>query len=552
MMDRQKQYVWLVLVMMGILVQSTLVLAYDITLVNSKDWKDVYSVAMYSNLKGQEFDFLVHETAGQDKGALIASKYRSIWLIESTPSPFVFSYGSDLALKGINVEKTTQSVDPLTLNLQLAEELPVKKFILVNPQYGSDAIAVCPYAIKTGAYVLFATPETVQSISTLLRARGETSPLVVGAVDKAVLEGLRDFSPQIVNENDRFANSIAMARMFGKVTQVTLTDADFLEHGLLKCAEPIIYLGAGEPPTQVFDFMNNEGIYIANVIGNSLFDSAQKLQAKMKASGKHFSIFMRFGQGTTISGGSVSQLIRGLDILSLPKFFLDLTIESVAWNEPVKQLEVVYDNKGGFSWVKTTIQISDEKGGILFTLGDQEPFLINAQKMEGRQYAVDLTNYRNQQLNAALTVQYGETKLSLEKLIKQDFDLTLTSAEDRSELAVESLSYADGVLKLVVQNKAGVKTYFDMLLSLGSHELREKGIIDGPRKIFLFPVDLTSNDMSSLAHLNMNYGERQAFLLKELKADIPIQTGSLPISIIVIAAVVIVLLLLIFLRKKKT
>ena len=120
-------------------------------IVNSEDWRDVYSTMLYGNFNGETTDFLV-----SDKHATLIlnaiPKTTDIKALSSKKNPFIVGYKSILESNGYSAEEYVYD----SFNLELAELLDVSNFIIVDDSYGYNAISVAPYAIASESFVLFA------------------------------------------------------------------------------------------------------------------------------------------------------------------------------------------------------------------------------------------------------------------------------------------------------------------------------------------------------------------------------------------------------------
>jgi len=130
----------------------TSVSAVDTVIVNSEDWRDVYSTINYGNLMGYPKNFLVSDRHSRILAETLDRNKKDIQLISSMTVPFVVGYSSVLRDAGFNVDEISVN----NINLDLARRVNVNKFIIVDDAYGYNAIAVAPYAALNKDYVLFA------------------------------------------------------------------------------------------------------------------------------------------------------------------------------------------------------------------------------------------------------------------------------------------------------------------------------------------------------------------------------------------------------------
>ncbi|MCK4491047.1 MAG: hypothetical protein KAU03_00380, partial [Candidatus Altiarchaeales archaeon] len=429
--------------------------------VNSEDWVDVYSAIMYANLIGKPFNFITSREHSARLLSLISSK--NVYLIESGKVPFVMGYKGTLEGKGFSVEDMISS-DGKTLNLELAGYLDTNNFVVIGDTYGYEAVSVCPYAVVSKSYVLFADKENVEDIYDFLKGKG-AKILIYGHLDEKIRERLEEFEPEVIDYGDKFDNNIEIVKRYREirsVDQVTLTSGDFMELGLMKGMEPILFIGKESVPEQVVAYVKSSGIKVGVLIGNELTRSAQLLKARTGVS-----VFLKFGQGSGTGAGSAA--IRDLDLLYLPSYPLNVTVKDIAFNMLTSKLEVIYKNEvDAFSYFKSSIKVyvGDE---LVQTVGEKEPVLIDAKKERGSAYSVDLAGYdlRASELKADVFLQYGENKKSMERKLEEELDIDLVEVEDLSDIEILALAYdKDKDLLILKLKNNGLSCYVKPILTL--------------------------------------------------------------------------------------
>ena len=182
--------------------------AADKVIINSEDWRDVYSGMLYTTLLGNPANFLVSDK----HSTLILNaipKGTSVRALSSKNSPFIVGYKAILEGEGYPSEEVIYN----SFNLELAKLLDVKNFIIVDDSYGYNAISVAPYAVVSDSYVLFADRNNIREIDSFLTGRNANKLLIYGYVDRQVKDTLAKYNPEIINkEGDRFANNIEIVK----------------------------------------------------------------------------------------------------------------------------------------------------------------------------------------------------------------------------------------------------------------------------------------------------------------------------------------------------
>ena len=560
---KRKKVIVLALILMFIFSSQAFALKdnFDIIVVNSEDWIDVYSGIMYANLVGKPFNFITSREHSTRLPSLIGSK--NVYLIESEKLPFVMGYKDTLEGRGFSVEEKI-SEGGKNLNLELARDLDINNFVIIDDTYGYNAISVCPYAVVSKSYVLFADEENVDDIYNFLKNK-RAKILIYGYLDKEVMEKLKEFEPEVIDYGDKFDNNIEMVKKYRRirpVDQVTLTSGDFMELGLMRGTEPILFIGRDSVPEQVVDYVRSSGIKVGVLIGNELIRSAQSLKAKTG-----ISIFLKFGQGSGSGAGSAA--VRDLDLLYLPSYPLNVTVKDVAFNILTSDLEVVYKNEADtFSYFKSSIKVyvDDE---LVQTVGEKEPVLIGAREEIGSTYPVDLSGYDlgASKLKADIFLQYGESKKSMERALEEELDINMVEIKDLSDIEIVDLSYDrdKNLLTLEIKNK-GPSCYVKptLTLTIDGDKMSIGGkdtypINEKVTKDISFDAELSDEDLRANENVRVEilYGERENFLVNSISQDIALKVkgkGDLSSlfypAIILILLTVIVFLLILVLRKK--
>ena len=76
-----------------LLSQFAFALEPNLVLVNSEDWRDVYSAMLYGKLAAVPAKFLVSDRHGKIVLSTITKDSR-VWMINSKTVPFIYGYGS--------------------------------------------------------------------------------------------------------------------------------------------------------------------------------------------------------------------------------------------------------------------------------------------------------------------------------------------------------------------------------------------------------------------------------------------------------------------------
>ena len=501
--------------------------------INSADWGDVYSAVMYSNFNNIPYYFAISEPH-----ARVIPQYLDrdldVRLFESENVPYLVNYKNILEQGGLTVVDETKSTNGRELNLKLASELDINRFIIVDDQYGYNAISAAPYAAKSGSWVLFANRDNIDEINDFLSSRNVEKILIYGHVDRAVKDELNVFDPEIIDEGNRFDDNLAIVSRFMELSptnSIILSNGEFIEGAIMSGDSPVIFIGANTVPAQVIEFVESNEIKGSTLIGNELVGSGQVLK---EATG--ISVIVKFGQGRQVTGEM--SLIEDLDKFYLPRYELSLDAVVARYNEATKQLEIIYRNDadiGEFFKSSVGIMAGDERVG---TVGDDTAWYIEPNSDSGRVYDIDLTAYaRSSDLSAVFTSEFGEAPESLNFLLTKILDITLISVEDDSKISVSGVSYDKGTqrLELTVVNTGSVPCYASPSITMlieGDEEVLRLGnqipIEAGEKQTVSIRVELTEADLADNpdVRIHVDYGERSEILLKNLDEILPLDVTS--------------------------
>ena len=535
--------------------------------INSGDWRDVYSSIIYANIRGMPSQFITdapHATALPN----YLDRDPDILLVESETSPFFVNYEGTLITEGFVVSETYKSPGGVEANLHFIGELPdVTNFIVLDDSYGYNAISVAPYAVKSRSWVLFVDHENIDEISGFLNGRTVDDLLIYGRVDRQVTESLSIYNPEIIDYGDRFDNNIAIVEKYqniSKASQIIFTNGEFIENEIMSGREPVLFIGTNVIPEQTVNYLNGSGIETGVVIGNALTDAASMITARTD-----MHVFIKFGQGRTGGGGDSFSLVEALDEFPLPKYELVTSVVSVDYNQGTGELEVVYKNDANvdiFSKSSVSVFIS---GTQVAAVGDEEPILI----FEGDTFGVSYDcpelaahpSLETANITADVYAVFGESTGSLNRLLQQTLNVGLISFEDRSSIDVTKIQYNKNTqrLSVTVTNTGDVACYVcpDVKLRINGREQSSR-LVDDPEYLEAGKsastskrIDMTDADIADnptvLVHIS--FGERENVLGNSLDKDLTLEVAS-GMTFLIIGGIVVILIIIttvILLKRRK-
>jgi hypothetical protein len=544
--------VWDVVLFLVVLVFAQGVLAIDATHVisNSEDWEDVYSAMLYASLSGVESDFLTSTPHGPVLLDAI-SKEKSIEVISSRDSPFVFNYESEILSRDYDgaSERIVESA-----NLELVEDLDVRNYIVVGNSYGYSAIAVTPYAVLTDSWVFLADRVNVAEIDEIISRRGAGDVIIYGYVEREVLDALEKYDPVVIDSGDRFQDNIEIVKMYKEISnakQILLSNGEFIEREIMLGLHPILFTGRDNVPEQIGEYLKTSDITVGVLIGNDLINAATNIR---RTTG--LSVMVKFAQGARGQTSGVSA-VEGLDLFYLPTPTLDLEVYSIKYNKASSQIEITYHSKSNVPiYVKGTVTVISDDGNE--KVGDMEPVFIAPSDYKTLIYP-DIV-IEGTGLRADVFTLFGEVATSLDMKLEGSFDLGIINVIDRCEVEVKYVKYNKQaeVFYVGVKNLEDVDCYVDVelrdILKSGRRQTigTEGSVLVRGGKKMKVEIDerMSDEDLDDNPFVNVMayYGEREEVLVKVFKGkfdlDIDMFTGMTYLIVLVVILLVVVGLVL--------
>jgi len=520
----------------------------DQVVINSADWQDVYLGAHYAGFNNINSNFLISSEHASILLETLDTNKKNILLVESDKAPFAFSYKTSLEGAGFSVEELLAS--GTALNIELAKRANTSDFIVVDDSYGYNAISIAPYAAQEKFFILFANKKNIDELYGFLKANGVSRMIIYGYSDIDVKSKLAEFKPVVLNNGSRFDNNIGLLKRYKSIKQITLTNGEFIEEGIMSGKEPVLLIGRQRVPDSVVEYIKGSGIKTGLVIGTELSGVAHQLKQAT-----NMTIFLKFGQGFAKGGSSE---VKALDMFPLPKYELALDINSIKYNRATKDLEVTYENKGNMgAYLRSSIEILSS-GLRLTTLGDRESAYVNRGSTLAIAYKTELNS---QNLTAKITTMFGEVPGSLERVIYKEMSIGMIDALDSSSINISKVSYDKSAHKLKVRitNTGVVKTYSKTqvkFLIYGEERVmvQDKAMLLEPGAsedaVFITTLSDTNIEENPSVKVRINYGERESALIKVIEGSYPLEISG-DYTILIIAILLVIILIIIGRKKNK-
>lgn len=527
-------------------------------IINSADWRDVYSGVMYSNLQGKTSNFLVSTRHSTLLINQLDLGQKNTLVVSSKKNPYVVGYAPLLESKGFVVEEITVN----SANIELARRLDsITNYVVLDDAYGYNAISTAPYAMTKKSFVLFADKNNANTIADFLTQRknaGKLNELILyGTLDREVKTALSGFTATTINKGDRFENNVEIVKRYEQIKeqkQAILSNGEFIESSIMNGGEPVLFIGAANVPETIAKYIKESGIKVGILIGNELIGTATTVRRQIG-----IPVFVKFAQSARSPQGSISP-VEDLDRFPMPRYYLDLSISSVRYNSATKQLEITYKNNVDLgTYVKTTVTLSYGEGQTQ-TVGDVEPVFVDKKGYLTVTYDVEAMDG---EITADIFAIYGEGKRSLENVLRQKLKVQVVQVFDEADLSIVSLLYDKSKKQFIITvlNKGNVDTYasgeiYNLILNDEEIAIGSEGttmIPKGREGKIIVPVDLTEEDIikNPIIHVKVRYGEREDALVKSVIGDFNLEFAKTDIIYYVLLAVILLLLFLLFKKRKK-
>lgn len=531
--------------------------------VNSGDWHDVYSGMLYGSLTGIESKFLVSQRHGAIILYSIPTDEPEVQIYSSQSQPFVFGYEAFMEGRGY---QTVNELATDELNLELARNLTdITKFIIIDPAYGYNAISAAPYAVVSDSYVLFANNRNIGDVVNFLEERGPTEIILFGQLDRDVKDELAQFSPETVNEGNRFANNLAMVERYAEysdIRQAVLTNGEFIEVGMLSGDDPVIFIGSGNVPDVVQNWIADSDVDVGILIGNELIGTATTVRRQLG-----ISVFVKFAQGARTPQGAIAQ-VEDLDRFPMPSYNVQLEITNIVYNRATRSLEVTYRNPQDLAvYFKSTITIRGDE--LPITAGDETAVFLDKNEVKTVVYsqttAGNPLQLDGESYTADLLTIFGESPASLEQALQAQLSISFVDVMDDTDINITDLYYDQGAGEFVVtiKNTGDVAAYVqpeivDLIVNDEPVTVASEGAVlieTGKSAKIPVVIEITEEDFTENAQIRVRayYGEREIALIKVKEKIFPLAFGGLQLGSAALygGIILLIILLLLFLGTKK-
>lgn len=503
-----------------------------LTVVNSNDWKDVYSGMMYSHYEEDGQPYFVSTTSGTSIFEILPNN--PVTLIESDRVPYSPNFGARLSTNSFEVE---DRIGVRNGNLELQPK-NVDNFIVVSEDYPSSAIISAPLARQTDSWVLIANQENVDEISSRLE-NTEEETLMIGNFPDSIREELEPFADEQITSSNRANLSIKVAERFkrenaGVLNNVRLSSGLFLEKSMFKQNMPVLLTGTNYLPEQTSRFIEENNVNNAYIIGNQLTSVGEEIKDEID----DVSVFVKYGQGK-------GDKMYALSMFSLPNSNPDLELSYSIYDPSSEKVYLGFENTGNSKLYKLTSFSITDNGNQIAASGDDSPIFIGSEQRKTLNYNIDPETELNGDEQIRLTTSYGpNTQAMTGYLTNEDKfeppyigDLSINRIQTDTNVTIENIFYenSESRFRVILRNQGDSRAFVDTDLTGIMIDGRNTSIngdrvsIEPGKQREIYLTAELSNQLSSsqeTAIVSLNYGPEETSMVNGYRKKVEIKQSS--------------------------
>jgi hypothetical protein len=247
--------------------------------INSKLWQDRYLASIYAGYLG--YDIVHFDNLGEAQLETDTLKGRpDIIVFESRDYSIVKKYESYLAANDFSKYTTIYYDDYLDLQKKLWDKEKIRKYIVLDPRFGPEAVAAAPYILNNQYAPLFLTKKSEDYVKSKLSSADPTNIIIAGYFPVRLIKDLS--GTKLVGQPKD--NSAALSKLastdigqeWGVLTSISEIDLTTLLY-----KRPIfVYLG--DIDNIVRTVRDSTEVTKMEVIGGQMTDLAQEIRGQSR------------------------------------------------------------------------------------------------------------------------------------------------------------------------------------------------------------------------------------------------------------------------------
>lgn len=505
--------------------------AIDVTVADSKDWVDVYSVLLHGTLEGDSrVTFLNSES--MTGFVRTVSEQAPLIVYESSDSPYINNLADKLEAAGYDVIEEQES-DSFNLDLDPRNG----RYFVMSEDYYRISVSIAPVAIKENRWVLVANADTIDEIAD--RLEDADSVVAVGNFRRDLLSRIEGSFDEWITYDSIFVESQELAKRYGDTSNIVLADGFSLEAEFFAAETPVLLTGSNRVIEDTLEWVSDNDVRNVVVIGNKLAVVGEQIREQ---SNESIGVFIKFGQSDTQNSGR----IYALTMFPLPQPLLGLTVQRAIYDPEARQLVAYIENIGNIGLYETTT-ISIKNGETeIGSASDDGIIYIGTGEVLAQVYDIDLPF---EDLTDDTVVEFFtsfglspaelDSFLTMENRYGPPFTIPLTiDTIDSAELAFELIDVAyytslNRVGVTVLNNGTETVHYNikirDLIVNGLEEELfKQDSVRAGEEKITYLPVSLDEIDQLENEEfvIDIVYGSSPQNLLNRISETRPFETRA--------------------------
>lgn len=542
---------------------------YEINLVNSKDWRDVFSVMLYSSLRGESATFLNSESLSGFTS--VVKEDTNLKIYESEEMPYIPNLKAQLSTVGFNVLK---SVKGKRFNLELIPE-GINKFVVVSSDSYRLLPSIASFAANKGYWVFIVDETSVDEAVSHLKNADEV--IAVGNFRRDILDAIKPYFDEWINNNNIFLDSVKLAEKFDSFENVVISDCSALESEYFRTKNPVLISGPNKLLDEVYDFLVERDVKVVVIVGNSLASVGGQIREK---SNKAIKVLVKFGQADAQNTGKVY----ALTFFPLPMPKLSLQITNAIYDPEQKKLIVFFKNNGNIGIYELTTLNVRNGDKELASASQEEPIFLGARESIPVSFDIDLPAAElSDDSEVVFYTSFGLSPLELDNYLTMPdkFVPPYIMPLKIKELNLEELNFdVVDVAYYPRLNRIGIdlinngtnEIYYslriqDLIVNGLKENLVKEGVLEptGQVERVYIPVKLDSVDLEENTVFNLEafYGPNPDMRVNKITKTLNFKTASAgfltgffsfdsagSISVITIIGAVVLVIIVLFIRKR--
>jgi len=431
------------------------------TVVNSKDWRDLYLGTIYASLTDTEFVFFTNLADTQLKTKMMGVE-DDIVVFESKTTPVVKNYPSLLKVNGYTSYDSLfyDSFHELQELFVDSEQKNIAGYVVFESSFGINPVAMAPLLVQENYFPLFLDSQSLRFIQST--TKGKPTSLVgripVRLLDQLDGEQLTGYSHETLSEATTKVIETFPDAEWGLITRIDLVDLAAIKQPL-----PVFVYYGNEYLDTLADLIKQTSISKFEVIGGATVDVARALEIRSQ---RNLNFMLKYGRRVTNYPGQSGEVL-DLDSVFFPYPVESLDIVDAVYYEAMGVLAITYHNKGNVDLLHfSNLEFSGS------ALSDTTTHFILSEEQKTVPFRVEPTTAA---MDLTVTTRYGESiplKFEIggdkDTFFSQDNVTIVSDYVDQSAIEYVSAEFdsANGLLELSYYNPTSqdVLIYVELLV----------------------------------------------------------------------------------------